>query len=72
MKAKDIHEMTVEEIRKKLIESEEELIQLRMQLAAKQLENPMKIRHSRRAVARLKAILKQKEAKASSGGENRG
>lgn len=61
MRSKEIRQMSVQEIRKRLISTEEELFNLRMQLVAKQLENPMKIRESRRNVARLKTLLREKE-----------
>ncbi len=63
MKTKEIREMTLHEIKMRLISTEEELFNLRLQLSMKQMENPMKIRESRRQVARLKTILREKERK---------
>jgi large subunit ribosomal protein L29 len=63
MKSKEIREMSLQEIKQRLISTEEELFNLRLQLSMKQLENPMKIRESRRQVARLKTILREKERK---------
>ena len=51
----------MEQIKSQLISKEEELFNLKIQLATKQLENPMKIREARRNVARLKTILREKE-----------
>lgn len=63
MKPKEIREMSLQEIKQRLVSTEEELFNLRMQLSTKQLENPMKIRESRRQVARLRTILREKESK---------
>ncbi len=63
MKAKEIREMSLQEIKQRLVSTEEELFNLRLQLSMKQLENPMKIRESRRHIARLKTLLQEKERK---------
>jgi large subunit ribosomal protein L29 len=63
MKAKEIREMNLQEIKQRLISTEEELFNLRLQLSMKQLENPMKIRESKRHVARLRTILREREHK---------
>jgi len=67
MKSKEIRDMNLDQIKSQLISKEEELFNLKIQLATKQLENPMKIREARRHVARLKTILseKEKDSKAS-------
>jgi len=65
MKSKEIREMSIDQLNQQLISKEEELFNLKIQLATKQLENPMKIREARRNVARLKTILKEKRPKAS-------
>lgn len=62
MKPEEIRELSVEEIKQRMISTEEELFRLRVQLSTKQLENPMKIREARRNVARLKMFLRQKES----------
>ncbi len=61
MKPKEIRELNIEQLKQQLISKEEELFNLKIQLATKQLENPMKIREARRNVARLKTILREKE-----------
>jgi large subunit ribosomal protein L29 len=62
MKSQEIRDLTVDEIKLRMISTEEELFRLRIQLSTKQLENPMKIREARRNVARLKMFLRQKES----------
>ncbi len=61
MKSKDLRELTVEELNKKIDESKDELFKLRFQLATGQLDNPLKIREVRRKIARAKTILRERE-----------
>ncbi len=61
MKSKEVRELSIDQLKQQLISKEEELFNLKIQLATKQLENPMKIREARRNVARLKTILREKE-----------
>jgi ribosomal protein L29 len=41
MKSQEIRELSVDEIKLRMISTEEELFRLRIQLSTKQLENPM-------------------------------
>ena len=61
MKVKEIRELSTEEINKKLVETKEELFNLRFQQATGTLEKPSRIRDLRKLVARLKTILKERE-----------
>ncbi|MEW6771575.1 MAG: 50S ribosomal protein L29 [Bacillota bacterium] len=61
MKAKEIRELTNEELARKIADSKEELFRLRFQLATGQLNNPMKIKEVKRRIARLKTILRERE-----------
>ena len=61
MNAKDARDMTVEELRGKEKELKKDLFNLRMQKSLGQTENPMRIRQTRRAVARCKTIIFEKE-----------
>jgi len=54
-------EMTAEEITTRVAELREELFNLRFRNTMKQLDNPLKIRESRREMARLLTVLKEKE-----------
>jgi len=56
-----IREMGADEIRTRVAELREELFNLRFQNTMKQLDNPLKIRESRREMARLLTVLKEKE-----------
>ena len=61
MKVKEIRELSTEEINKKLVETKEELFNLRFQQATGTLEKPSRIRDSRHTVARMKTVLKERE-----------
>ena len=61
MKVKEIRELSTEEINKKLVETKEELFNLRFQQATGNLEKPSRIRELRHQVARLKTVLRERE-----------
>jgi large subunit ribosomal protein L29 len=54
-------ELSVEELNEKLIEKAEELGNLKLQQATKQITNPLRIRFVRRDIARLKTFIHQRE-----------
>ena len=62
MKPQEIRDLSLEDLKQRIISTEEELFNLKVQLNSKQLENPMKIREARRSVARLRTILREKES----------
>ncbi len=62
MKAKEIRELSVTEIQQRIKDEKESLQHLNFQHAIADIQNPMQLRHSRRLVARLQTILKQKLA----------
>ena len=66
MKAKQLHEMTTEELTSKVAELKGELFNLRFQLATGQLQNPMSIK---RDIAKAQTILREREIKAAAGGQ---
>lgn len=60
MKALELRQLSDEELKKRIQDEEENLANLRFQKALSQVENPMKFRHSRRDIARMKTILRQR------------
>ena len=62
MTAKEIREMTAEELSAKLTELKKELFNLRFQHAVNQLENPHKITEVKRDIARVMTVLNEKNA----------
>ncbi len=61
MKAVELKDLSIQELKKRLMDEEENLANLRFQLATSQLESPIKVRTVRRDIARLKTVLRQKE-----------
>jgi len=65
MKAKDIRELTTEEIQARLKDEADNLLRLRLNHAVSDIENPSEIRALRRNIARLKTILRQRQGEVS-------
>ncbi len=61
MKINEIRELSNEEINKKIVETKEELFNLRFAQANGKLEKPHRIRELRHTVARLKTVLRERE-----------
>ncbi|MDA3128925.1 50S ribosomal protein L29 [Aliibacillus thermotolerans] len=61
MKAKEIRELTTAELEERTKDLKEELFNLRFQLATGQLDNPARIKHVRKDIARAKTILRERE-----------
>ena len=64
MKAKELRDLTSEELMNKLNDFKSELFSLRFQLATGQLENPMRIREVKKSIAQIKTILREEELRA--------
>ena len=62
MKAKELREMTAEQLNTKLGELKVELFNLRFQLAINQLDNPHKITDVKHDIARVMTVLSEKNA----------
>ena len=63
MKAKEIKEvrgLSVEKLQEKLQELKKDLFMLRMQHATNQLDNPMQIAATKKDIARVKTIIREK------------
>ena len=61
MKMDEIKQLPLDELKIRLQDTKEELANLRFQLALRQLDNPLKVRHMRKDVARLKTVIKEYE-----------
>ncbi len=70
MKARELENLTLEELQKKLKESRQELFNLRFQLSTGQLKNYSRIKIVKRDIARILTAMKLKESEAVS--ENKG
>lgn len=60
MKVKEIRELTLDEIKLKLKDKQKELVNLKLKLAMKNLENPNKLKEAKRDVARMLTIINEK------------
>jgi large subunit ribosomal protein L29 len=60
LKAKDLRELTVEDLRQKEVELAEQLFALRLQKVTGQLDNPAKLRNARRDLARVLTVAGEK------------
>ncbi len=53
--------MSVEQLNEKLTSLKKDLFFLRMQHATNQLDNPLKIAETKRDIARIKTVIREKE-----------
>ena len=60
MKAKELKNLSVEDLAKKLDELKKDLFMLRMQHATNQLDNPLQIAASKKDIARVKTLIREK------------
>lgn len=61
MKIKDIRELTDSEIRARITEDEEMLLKMRFNHAISEIENPSKLRETKRAIAKMNTVLRERE-----------
>jgi large subunit ribosomal protein L29 len=66
MKASELRNLSLEELKKRLSDEQESLANLRFQLATSQLESPIKVRTVRRDIAKIKTMIREKEQSAKS------
>jgi large subunit ribosomal protein L29 len=69
MDVKELRDLTAAELAEKQQQLSQELFNLRFQMAAGRVENPMKIRHARRDLARVKTVLRQQALAAKPAGK---
>jgi large subunit ribosomal protein L29 len=65
VKPDKVREMSSEELTAKERELSEQLFKLRFQKSIGQLDNALKIRETRRDIARVKTVIRQKRAQAA-------
>ena len=63
MKATEARARTVEQLNEKLASLKKDLFFLRMQHATNQLDNPLKLAETKRDIARVKTVIREKEEK---------
>ncbi len=62
MKNTELRSLTLEELTRRLTAEKEGLTKLRFAHAISPIENPMKINEARKLIARIKTVIKEKEA----------
>jgi large subunit ribosomal protein L29 len=60
MKASEIREMNTDELERRLTDLKEELFNFRFQHASGQLENTSRIKQTKRSIARVKTIMRER------------
>lgn len=63
MKASEVRELSLEEMHRKVADLKEELFNLRFQDEVGQLENPQKMKQTKRDIARIKTVIRESELK---------
>ncbi len=63
MKTNEIREMNIEEMQRKVNDLKEELFNLRFQHEIGQLENPNKMKQTKRDIAQVRTIIREVELK---------
>ena len=61
MKTSEIKELTTKEIVERMQNEKENLVRLRLNHAVSPLENPLKLKETKKSIARLKTVLRQRE-----------
>ena len=61
MKAKELKELTMDELKQKLTELKKDLFNLRLQHAINQLDNPLKIADVKKDIARVNTVIHEKQ-----------
>jgi large subunit ribosomal protein L29 len=63
MKAQELRELSIDELRQKEKDLKEEFFNLRFQRGTGQLENLMRLTHVKRDIARVKTVLRERREK---------
>ncbi len=58
---KELNNKSVDELNNELVAAKKELFNLRFQHVTGQLENPVKLRETKRDIARVKTVIREKE-----------
>jgi large subunit ribosomal protein L29 len=61
MKVKELRDLSIDELRQKNQDLDEELFRLKLRHSSGQLDSPATLGQTRKSIARIKTILRQKE-----------
>ena len=67
MKVKEMRELSKDELASRVDETRKSLVEMRFQLALRKLENPAKLRTTRKELAQMLTVLTEKEMEAVKG-----
>lgn len=67
MEAKELREMSAEDLTQKLVELRDEIFHLRLRRGTGRLENPMKLRETKRDLARVETLLRERALQSKEG-----
>jgi large subunit ribosomal protein L29 len=67
MEAKELRDLSLDDLRQKQAELREEIGHLKLKRATNRLENPMKLRQSKRDLARVETVLREQALAAQKG-----
>ena len=68
MEAKELRDMSMDDLTQKRTELREEIGHLKLKRATSRLENPMKLRQTKRDLARVETLLREKTLHSGKGG----
>jgi large subunit ribosomal protein L29 len=64
VKPQEVRDLSLDDLKTKEKELSEQMFRLRLQQSIGQLDNPMRIRQTRRDIARVRTVLRQKQSQA--------
>jgi large subunit ribosomal protein L29 len=67
MEAKELRDLSAEDLAQKRVSLREEICHLKLKRATSRLENPMKLKETKRDLARVETILREKALRAERG-----
>jgi large subunit ribosomal protein L29 len=67
MEAKELREMTLDDLASKRVALREDIGHLKLKRATSRLENPMKLRETKRDLARVETILRERALQSRKG-----
>jgi large subunit ribosomal protein L29 len=67
MKAFELRDLSLEELEVRILEESENLMNLRLQLKGRTLDDPLNYRKLRRDIARMNTVLNEKKREAAQG-----
>ncbi len=67
MQAKELRDMSADDLSQKCAELREEIGHLKLKRATSRLENPMKLRQTKRDLARVETLLREKALEGGKG-----